>query len=288
MSASTYDYYEAGRVPPVHVLLAMADMAEVELRWLITGQEPAGVALPSGHPVVKRAADLLAERPNAAPALAAFLDVLSQSMEFPAKAPDLSTEATDEPEQKGSAGGRDRPEADWIPILGQSAAGVPHFWSDDQAAEGVTKLEELIERHALGKQRHVRPAQANPDQGQQATAVQIIVLDEAVDGGPIEFVSCLDIKTKWNDAFAVRIDGESMAPSIAHGDLVILCPGESAVDGLPAVVQLSGQIGVTCKLYRRSGQDVHLVPLNEGFAPQSYPAGDVRWALRVLATIRPD
>ena len=42
----------------------------------------------------------------------------------------------------------------------------------------------------------------------------------------------------------------------------------------------------SCFIVHR-GDTVHLIPINEQYAPQSFPNGDVVWARRVLARIRP-
>ena len=283
LSPSTYDYYESNRIPPADVLADIAELADVDLRWLITGKEPEP-PLPASHPTIRRAAALLAERPEAADALGAFLDILAASTQFP-------------PKEKAPRGAGARPDvpADqdlqreaWIPILGRSAAGVPQFWSDSQEAAGTTKLRELIDRHAQRAPSAVRSAQTALAHDLPETAVQIITLSEAEPGDVPEFVSAPHLKSRWPNAFAVRIDGESMTPDIRHGDLVVLSPSVPAVDGRPAVVQLIDQIGVTCKLYHRQGQKTHLVPINEHFDPRSFPTGEVVWALRVLAGIRPE
>jgi len=273
LSPSTYDYYESDRVPPADVLVAIADLAGVDLRWLITGKSDAEEAARADNPVIRRAAALLADHPDAAGALGAFLDILSESSKFPAKPVEV----------REQAGGRES----WLPVLGRSAAGVPQFWADGEQAERVTQLGELIDRHARQAQRDVRPAIAQHRDSDRQVVVQIVTLARPEAGAPDEFVAADDLKARWPDAFAVRIDGESMSPEIRHGDLVMLSPSAPAADGRAAVVQLTDQIGVTCKLYRRSGPNVHLVPINEQFAPQSVPAESVVWALRVLARIRP-
>ena len=73
---------------------------------------------------------------------------------------------------------------------------------------------------------------------------------------------------------------------IDRRDVVILSPSVAAVDGQPAVVQLRQQIGVTYKLLRTEGERIHLVPVNEKFPPQTFPAERLVWALRVLARVR--
>lgn len=281
LSPSTYDYYESRRSPPANVLADISELAEVDLQWLITGKE-ADPLLRGDHPIIRRVVALLTERPGAADALGAFLDILSQSMQFPRKKASGSRSAPRVPAEE------DLQRESWIPILGRSAAGVAQFWSDREESGGITKLRELIARHARGVPTSVRPAQTEPVESLSDVSVQIITLPETEPGDVPEFVAAPHLKPRWPDAFAVRIDGESMSPDIRHGDLVVLSPSVPAVDGKAAVVQLVNQIGVTCKLYHLRGDKAHLVPINEHFDPQSFPAKKVVWALRVLASVRPE
>ena len=277
LSASTYDYYESTRVPPAEVLVRMAEVAEVDLCWLMTGQscvQADGVDV-GGHPALRRVAKLLASHPQAAGAVSAFLDLLGKSLALPKG--DAPVEAGDE---EGD------PRADWIPVLGRSAAGVAQFWSDEDDSAALTTLGELIERHCSRRRRHTREATAEADSPAERQSVQIIVLPGSREEAVVEFISAPAIKAHHADAFAVRIDGESMAPQILHGDLVVLSRSVAAEDGHAAVVQLAKQIGVTCKLYRRDDTDVHLIPINERFQPRTFPADQVVWALRVLARVR--
>jgi len=287
LSPSTYEYYESTRVPGVCVLVRMAELANVDLRWLITGQ--AGeVAVEPGHPVVQRAAAMLAERPDAAAALAAFLDLLAGSMKFPQKAGPAAEGKTASPGDAEAQVDAVAEEA-WIPILGRTAAGVPHFWADRGESAGVATLGELIARHAGRSARSVLPATAAGQEKLGPELVQLVTLSapSGAGDGPVEFVAAASIKRRYGNAFAVRVDGESMRPEIRHGDVVVLSPSVAAVEGRAAVVQLAGQIGVTCKLYRRAGDVVHLVAINEQFPPQTFEAASVVWALRVLAVVRP-
>jgi hypothetical protein len=163
---------------------------------------------------------------------------------------------------------------------------VPHFWAEGEGAEGLTTLEQLVARHAAVAQRSVRPASAAPADGGEESSVQIITLASPGAGEVVEFVSAPQIKARCPDAFALRIDGDSMAPDIRHGDLVILSPSVPAAEGRAAVVQLDGQIGVTCKLFRRVGGVVHLVPVSDRHEIASFPTEQMVWALRVLARVR--
>jgi transcriptional regulator with XRE-family HTH domain len=314
ISPSTYNYYESARIPPAELLVRIADLGGVDLRWLLTGQSgPAPV--PAGHPAVTRIARLLADSPKAAQPLGAFVDLLSESLSWPRKSAEAALPSRPEPapaqagEPATAAGGPgpsgaqpppSRPMAagmlaraagrrtqDWIPILGRSAAGVPQFWTDAEEGTGVTMLEELVRRYARRPRRQVTAGLAADDAGGGPQPVQIVTLEEPDEANVAEFIVAGRLKRKFPDAFAVRLDGDSMSPEIRHGDIVVCSPSFPAADGSPAVVQLAGQIGVTCKLYRRQGQTVHLVPINEQYPPQSFPAGQVVWAKRVLARVRP-
>ena len=285
LSPSTYDYYESTRMPPADLLVRIAQVAKVDLNWLLTGKSGTG-GVPLDHPVLQRAAAMLAESPNAAAPLAAFVELLTASLNLPADEPiddDLPAPMPDEalapPELRPSD-----PRASWIPILGRSAAGLPQFWSDQDQSAGVTTLAELIQRNASNPLRRIRTATAATETDQ--AVVEVITLNEPDGADVVAFIAAEGIKSMHADAFALRIDGDSMRPDIRHGDLVILSPSVHAVDGKAAVVQLNAQIGVTCKLFRRDGRTIHLVPINDELPPQTYPAADLVWAFRVLARVR--
>ena len=297
LSPSTYDYYESSRVPPAEVLVRIAELTGSDLRWLLTGETGEQGGPGADHPVVRRAAALLADCPDAAKPLAAFLDILGAAARFPAK-----PAATAPAPEAGAAAPRNEaisstgpppdvaasaePTGAWIPVLGRSAAGVACFWSGADDAAGVTTLDQLVARHAAAGARAARPATALEADAREASAVQIITLSAPDAHDVTEFVSAPAIKGRHGDAFALRIDGDSMSPDIRHGDLVIVSPAVGAVDGKPAVVQLEGQIGVTCKLFRRDGDVIHLVPVNDRYEIATFPAAELVWALRVLARVR--
>lgn len=326
LSPSTYDYYESSRVPPAEILVKIADLAGVDLRWLLTGEESAGdlPAVSARHPAIKRVAELLSQHPEASKPLTAFLDILAATMKFPAKpaelgdssavdvknlepvapqvSPEVVSKTTGKPAEDSAPAApppdpsavADKPDEDWIPVLGRSAAGVPHFWTSSSQAEKVTTLGDLMDRHVAaiaGQAVHTPATQSSDDdagQGQRISQpVQLIRLPEPItQAGPTEYVSAGAIKNKYRDAFAVWIDGDSMSPEIRHGDLVLLSPSAPAQAGRAAVVQLEGAIGVTCKLYHPSGKKVHLVPINEQFPPTTAEANQIQWSLHVLARIR--
>lgn len=291
LSPSTYDYYEHSRVPPAEVLLRIAEVGGVDLHWLLTGQSGSG-EFDTAQPALQRAAKFLADRPDGAAPLAAFVEILAESMKFPqAREAEATRQPADEDTSAAPVGAvplphRQDPHRAWIPILGRTAAGVPHFWAGHADAKGLTTLADLVSKYARRRGRTVSATMSAAEDQAAAEPVQVMTLTAPDADDVVEFISCPRIKARHDDAFAVRVDGESMSPDIGHGDLVILSPSVPAADGRAAVVQLSGQIGVTCKLFRRSGETVHLVPINEQISPVAMPRDQVVWALRVLATVR--
>ncbi|KPK79213.1 MAG: hypothetical protein AMJ81_13590 [Phycisphaerae bacterium SM23_33] len=162
---------------------------------------------------------------------------------------------------------------------------MPRFWAEAADGRGVTVLTDLIRRYARRSGRRVQQAVASDASGRHGGAVQVVTLSTPDPDNVAEFLAAGVLKAEYPDAFAVRIDGDSMAPEIRHGDIVVCAPSAPAAEGRAAVVQLQGQIGVTCKICRRQGDTVHLVPVNEQYPPQSFPAEKVVWALRVLARV---
>jgi SOS-response transcriptional repressor LexA len=294
--ASTYDYYENGRVPPADVLVRIAEVTGVRLCWLLTGEVDCTGQVASDDPVLQRAAKVLARNPESAGPLQAFLEILDQTRSFPAK--DIegdyrpASDRTALPAEPASPPADDMPgtrdpqraRESWIPVLGRTAAGVPQFWNRDEG-RGVPTLEQIVSRHAGRTPRQVTIGRAHGDES-PADLAEVVTLTRPDASDVAQFVVAEPVKDRYPDAFALQVDGESMDPDIRHGDLVVLSPSARAVNGRAAVVQLKNQIGVTCKIYRCEGDRVHLVALSDRVPPVSVGGDEVIWALRVLARIR--
>ena len=273
LASSTYDYYESTRVPPAEFLVKIADTAGVDLRWLLTGETSPQPLGPGASHVIQKAATLMDKHPDSIKPLIAFIDVLEEAArKFPQK---------NVFEPKAVDGKHAR--IGWIAVVGRSAAGVPAFWESGED-EGVTKIDDLIEHAIPADSARVSDIQIEADAS--AGSAQLVTLTQADERGLCEYIVCPGIKAKYPDAFAMRIDGESMSPEIRHGDCVIVSPSVPAVNASAAVVQLAGQIGVTCKLYRREASKVHLVSIAPHVPPQVFEDTQVLWALKVLGKVR--
>ncbi len=283
VSPSTYNYYERGRIPPMGVLLKISEVTGVDLRWLLTGRHPVGersAPVSAEHAsILTRMSALLPRRAEAAAALNALLDLLeSQPERTPRAAPGRT-----------SVAGATAPSSTCVPVLGRTAAGVPQFWKQPQGS--VDLLQSGI-AHAgtTGASRVATLSDATEAAPVESDChVHVVRLTHPVRIGELhvaEFVDSPGLRARYPEAFALRIDGDSMHPSLSHGDLVILSPREAARPGRTAVVQLRDQIGVTCKLFYTDKTHVRLIPINEQFRPTRHPLKDLIWALAVLFRVR--
>ena len=285
LSPASYRRFEKDRVPDVDILASAAHVTNTNLYWLITGQKPDSSlsdSIPTDRKSLLDQIDrVVAANPAALRAIRAFLDLLDEGVLGPVNNPDDPAPDKD----RHSRGG-------WLPVLGRSAAGVVFFWQDVPNGSSRTpadRLSELVEAYLKAEAAGTwtasvdQPADRSVDSSQTASLIQVNVPDDAAVS---EFLDCPAVRRRYPDAFALRIDGHSMLPQFSPADLVIVSPSVPALDGQPAVVQLRSQVGVTCKLYRRAGDRVHLIPTNDSFSPQTFDACDILWALRVLFRVR--
>ncbi len=283
ISASTYNYYEADRVPPVEILVRICQVTGADLNWLVTGSpaEREGCAGPHAS-LFGRLSALLEQRPETAEAVAAFVDLL-------AEAQGCKTAATQPARQQAPMSG-------WIPVLGRTAAGIVHFWHDQPLPEpqrAVVELDELVEKHVGRSPVSSDQASITVDlqargllKGLRSRRAGLVQIAGEGEHEIVEFVDCEDIRRLFPDSFALRIDGDSMSPRINDDDVVVVSTSVRAADGQVAIAHLAGQIGVTCKLIRTTEDAVHLIPINEKYETRVVPKKELLWALTVLCHLK--
>lgn len=234
--------------------------------------------------VLARFSRLIQDRPAAARAEAAFTEVLSKIEHVDRQRRSSGSvrhcPIAAVPRRQGSLGP--------IPVLGRAAADVPQFWTypGDVVALGNQlgqALMHLGEGHRLSARSQLLGSDARPH---DAALVQLAKPVELAGLSVAELLESGALAGRWPEAFALRIDGNSMDPLLREGDLVVVSPKQVARSGRPAVIQLAGQIGVTCKVYRRGRSQVRLIPANPAYPTTAHPIRDVLWALRVLARVR--
>jgi transcriptional regulator with XRE-family HTH domain len=283
LSASTYNYYENDRLPPINILLKICEVTGGDLEWLLTGQRTEKkLSFGPYSELLQKLGDLLTENPDLTEPVLAFIELLCQKkgIEKQFYPPVVPTK----PAQPG-----------WIPVLGRTAAGIVHFWDETflpEPRQALTELEELVKKH-IGK-----PIIGSIDgmvsvdlqardllNGIKRQKVNLIQVSGQDNQQIVEFVQCKDVHKLFPDSFALQIDGDSMSPRINDGDIVVLSPSVPAAQGQIGVARVSNQIGVTCKLIRTTESSVHLIPINEKFETKIVPKKDLLWALAVLCHI---
>jgi transcriptional regulator with XRE-family HTH domain len=319
---SSYHYYETDRVPPPALLVKMAQVTQTDLVWLLTGEGSPDIvgrtsAIP-GSKVIQRVAGLLEQRPGAGRAMAAFTELLEniQAVEQKRQAARRASDsgpavATPAPRSRKKAApkadpetppplrsrGRAKPNPAWkttlqpgrlIPVLGRAAAASPQFWVSLIDGEGLSDpLTAAVEHLRAGKWEVAQVGSVGPYAVRGSVA--LVQLADPVELAGLSVHEMLEsqwVAKRWPGAFALRVDGDSMQPTLQPNDLVVLSPKRPAADGEPAVVQLAGQIGVTCKIYRHAGDKVRLIPANPEYPTSVHAVRDVVWALQVLARVR--
>ena len=280
ISASTYNYYESNRFPPIEVLLKISEVTGTDLEWLLTGRSTEK-GFPSGanSGLLQKLDELLTNSPELTEPVLAFIKLLCEKKgiekELHSKVPAA------------------RP--GWIPVLGRTAAGMVHFWDQTflpEPKQAVTELDELVKKH-IGKA-IISSVDGRVSVDLQARALvdglkqQEVNLIQISGQGPeqiVEFVQCEEIHRLFPDSFALQVDGDSMSPRINDGNIVILSPSVPAAQGQIGIARIANQIGVTCKLIRTTEQGVHLIPINERYETKVVAKKDLLWALAVLCHI---
>ena len=284
ISASTYNYYENNRVPPIGILLKICEVTGADLEWLMTGRRTEKkFAFGQNAALLRNLDHVLSENPDLTKPILAFVELLCEKKgvekEFHAKL--FSSQAN-------------RP--DWIPVLGRTAAGMVHFWDKKvlpDPKQAITELDELVKKH-IGKTivgstdgtvSLDLKARALIDGLKKPEASLIQVGGQGQQEQIVEFVQCEGIFELFPDSFALQIDGDSMSPRINDGDIVILSASVPAAQGHIAIARVANQIGVTCKLIRITEEAVHLIPINERYETKVVAKKDLLWALAVLCHI---
>ena len=174
-----------------------------------------------------------------------------------------------------------------VPVIGSTAAGPARFWREmlndrtnrenwgDEANQRLQQLFEECSQRALATDARLVRDAADPLPDSTAALIQFSHPD---DLGLVEFLSCPGIDTSHVPLVGWRIDGESMMPRYRDGDFVLVSPEQSPTEGFPCVAHQHGQIGVNCKIFKRDGADVVLIPVNEAYAAQRFPASELAWA----------
>ncbi|MDD5134747.1 MAG: LexA family transcriptional regulator [Phycisphaerae bacterium] len=289
ISPSTYFYYEQDRIPPIEILLKICELCDVGIYWLLTGEDDQNQPAHSPYEgvfgdILEKIKKAASENPASLQAVNAFIELIAQQ-----NAIEAELSFADRQAENANVNGR-------IPVLGRTAAGTPGMWSQTSLTDPAiteTRLSALAARHLHSPILKKHSVRISPDLPSKpiVSAIDnepVSLIQAAGDGSDdiFQFIDCPAVLRAYPDCFALQIDGDSMAPRISDGDIVILSPSVGAVQGQPAVVQITGAIGVTCKLFRQDSDNIHLVPINEKYPPKVIKSDDILWSLAVLCHIK--
>lgn len=117
---------------------------------------------------------------------------------------------------------------------------------------------------------------------QDKTAHRLPVLADVAAGIPIDAIIDNDIDD-WEEIpeqldekeyFALRIKGDSMAPRMLTGDVVLVHIQPDIEDGEIAIVGVNGDCA-TCKRVRKSDQGIFLCSLNPAYEPMFFSNAEI-------------
>ncbi|MBI4535373.1 MAG: LexA family transcriptional regulator [Ignavibacteriae bacterium] len=97
-----------------------------------------------------------------------------------------------------------------------------------------------------------------------------------------DYVTVDDVKDP--QAFALKVKGNSMAPRIEDGDVVVVSPQQEVHNGDVCVVRVNDED--TLKKVKFEGNYLHLIPLNPDFEPVTVKKKDVNFVWKVVKLIK--
>lgn len=108
----------------------------------------------------------------------------------------------------------------------------------------------------------------------------LAAFDDYPTGAGSDYVDCpRDVGDE--NAFALRIAGDSMEPVIPDGSTIIVAPNMMPREGKPVVAKLENG-DVTCKVYQRRGDNVILAPYNPAHEVQIFSVRELQWVYPVM------
>ena len=117
-------------------------------------------------------------------------------------------------------------------------------------------------------------------------AQSIPIVGSVAAGTPIfaweNQIGTVVVKDLRQGLFALHVRGDSMAPRIVDGDLVIVHKQDHAEDGDIVIALVEDE--ATCKVLKKSAWGVSLVPFNSSYAPFIY-AGEETSQLHIVGKV---
>jgi transcriptional regulator with XRE-family HTH domain len=274
-----YARYERGTLPSGALLVRMCELTGEDLQWLLTGVSSRGTIVISGartrhEHLLTRLASALAENPELAAPVEAFLDLLLATPPAPASAelpsPDDASlipiyDPADVPAQLPSA---------------EASAGAP---ADGGRPSGGRRLV-LPEGAAVAQAAFLLSEPASDYAAAEQRPVTTLTLDAA--GAAQCFLRDATLARALPGVFGVRVRDTDMTPMFVPGDVVLVVGTAGARPGRPAVLKPADG-PARCRIWLGpDGADVVLGRLSD-HADERLPQIAVAWSLEVLYRMAP-
>jgi len=162
------------------------------------------------------------------------------------------------------------------------------------AVAAVARALEVSPQELLHEDLAARAASANvgpADIGRRVPVISDVpagdpveVLDDLPVGEGYDYVFC---PAEMNDpnAFALRLNGDSLEPRFSNGDVAIVSPNRPFQERDLVVAKITGE-SVTCKYIRTRAATVTLSPGNPQYAPRILHRSEIRWIYPVVYVIK--
>ena len=117
--------------------------------------------------------------------------------------------------------------------------------------------------------------QTIPVVGRVAAGAPIFAIENQVD--------TMMVRDNRTGIFGLRVVGDSMAPRIMDGDLVLVHQQDDAKDGDIVIALVDDE--ATCKVIKKSAWGVSLVPFNSSYAPFVYTEQEAADRLHIVGKV---
>lgn len=183
--------------------------------------------------------------------------------------------------------------------VNRSKANVGH-WENGKHEPKLDIILAIADRTGFPPPKLGRQEQSNVEPGplnlRSSRLVPVVGHVKAGDDGYLERMDypvgtgegCVEYWVNDQDAFALRIKGDSMHPRYRAGEFVIITPNIEAVPGRDVVVTLrDGKKLLKQFNWLRDGE-LQLLSINNGYAPMTIDRYDIESIHRVAGSVPPD
>lgn len=155
-------------------------------------------------------------------------------------------------------------------------------WVNAKTYPRIDKIEMMAQFFRVSKSDLVEERKPVSEIPRQVTAVRIPVLGSVAAGIPISAITDIvdweEIPTDMasgGEYYGLRLKGDSMAPEMRSGDIVIVRSQPDAETGDIVVVQVNGDSEATCKRLVKYDNGIVLMSINPDFPPMQFTAEDI-------------